>query len=101
MQSCNQLIAAAIQAQRKCGGRVMSKPEIAQRSPYAVDVGAGKSYWWCACGKSRKQPFCDGSHKGSEFNPVEYKATENKTVYFCGCKQTSTQPLCDSTHQKL
>jgi CDGSH-type Zn-finger protein len=79
----------------------MSKPEIAQKSPYAVNVDAGKNYWWCACGKSAKQPFCDGSHKGGAFSPVEYRATESQTIYFCGCKQTSTQPLCDSTHQKL
>ncbi len=79
----------------------MSKPQIAQKAPYAIDVSAGKNYWWCACGKSAKQPFCDGSHKDTEFTPVEYKATESKKVYFCGCKQTGNKPLCDGTHQKL
>jgi len=79
----------------------MSKPEIAQKSPYAVAVEAGKSYWWCSCGKSKGQPFCDGSHKGSEFTPVEYKATENGTVYFCGCKNSKNAPLCDGTHKNL
>ncbi|MBL8445607.1 MAG: CDGSH iron-sulfur domain-containing protein [Zoogloeaceae bacterium] len=79
----------------------MSEPVIAQKSPYPVEVEAGKTYWWCACGKSAKQPFCDGSHKGSAFNPREYKATENGTVYFCGCKHSANAPLCDGTHRTL
>jgi CDGSH iron-sulfur domain-containing protein 3 len=81
--------------------QVMSKPEIPQKSPLAVDVEAGKSYWWCACGKSSKQPFCDGSHKGGEFSPVEYKATEDTRVYFCGCKHSAKGVLCDSSHKAL
>ena len=79
----------------------MSEPVIAQKSPYVVQVEAGKSYWWCACGKSARQPFCDGSHKGSEFAPVEYKASQSETVYFCGCKHSGNSPLCDGTHKKL
>ncbi len=79
----------------------MSQPEIAQKSPYAVQVEAGKSYWWCACGKSKGQPFCDGSHKGSEFSPVEYKATESGTVYFCGCKHSAKGSMCDGSHKQL
>ncbi|HEY6897571.1 MAG TPA: CDGSH iron-sulfur domain-containing protein [Rhodocyclaceae bacterium] len=79
----------------------MSEPKIAQKSPYAVEVEAGKSYWWCACGKSATQPFCDGSHKGSEFSPVEYKAETSGTAYFCGCKHSHNKPLCDGSHQKL
>lgn len=74
---------------------------IAQKSPCAVEVEAGKSYWWCACGKSAKQPFCDGSHKGTSFSPVEYKADKTGTAYFCGCKRTAGQPLCDGSHKKL
>jgi CDGSH-type Zn-finger protein len=74
---------------------------IAQKSPFVVEVEAGKSYWWCACGKSATQPFCDGSHKGSEFNPVEYKAGKSEAVYFCGCKHSSNGVLCDGTHKKL
>lgn len=80
---------------------IMSEPVIAQKSPFAVEVEAGKSYWWCACGKSRNQPFCDGSHQGSEFSPVEYKAEQTGTVYFCGCKHTAGKPMCDGTHSKL
>ena len=79
----------------------MSEAKIAQKAPYAIDVEAGKSYWWCACGKSASQPFCDGSHKGSSVAPVEYKAEESKTAYFCGCKHGSNGPLCDGSHQNL
>lgn len=75
--------------------------KIAQKSPYAVDIEGGKSYWWCSCGKSAKQPFCDGSHQGSSFTPVEYKAEETKTAYFCGCKQSGNGVMCDGAHQKL
>lgn len=79
----------------------MTEPTIAQKSPFAVEVEAGRSYWWCACGKSKTQPFCDGSHKGSEFSPVEYKAEKSGTVHFCGCKHTGNKPLCDGSHRKL
>ena len=74
---------------------------IAQKSPYAVEVEAGKTYYWCSCGRSKTQPFCDGSHKDTSFSPVAYKAEKDGTVYFCGCKKTSTPPLCDGTHNKL
>jgi CDGSH-type Zn-finger protein len=79
----------------------MSEPTIAQKSPYAVDVEAGKSYYWCACGQSAAQPFCDGSHKGSDFKPVKFEATESKTVHFCGCKHSANPVLCDGSHHKL
>ena len=79
----------------------MTEPVIAQKSPYAVDVEAGKSYWWCACGKSKGQPFCDGSHQGSGIVPLEYKAKESGTVYFCGCKHSGNGALCDGTHKTL
>lgn len=79
----------------------MQKPETPMKSPCAVDVEQGKSYWWCACGRSASQPFCNGAHKGSEFTPVEYTATETAKVYFCGCKHSQHAPLCDGTHKSL
>ena len=79
----------------------MAEPNIAQKAPYKADVEAGKAYWWCACGQSKNQPFCDGSHKGSEFSPVKFDATESKTVFFCGCKHSGNKPFCDGTHKSL
>lgn len=78
----------------------MTKPERASDTPYAIEVKAGKNYFWCACGKSGKQPFCDGSHKGSEFTPVKYTAKNSKKVFFCGCKLTQNQPMCDGSHKQ-
>ncbi len=78
----------------------MDKPIQAANSPFAVDVEQGKSYYWCSCGRSASQPFCDGSHKGTTFQPTKYEAAESKTVYFCGCKVTATAPLCDGSHKK-
>lgn len=79
----------------------MAEPNVAQKAPFKADVEAGKSYWWCACGRSKNQPFCDGSHKGSEFSPVQYDAPETRTVFFCGCKHTGGKPFCDGTHKSL
>lgn len=79
----------------------MTTPEMPQKAPYSVAVEAGKSYYWCSCGKSASQPFCDSSHKGSEFVPTQYKAEETKNVYFCGCKQSGNGALCDGSHARL
>lgn len=76
-------------------------PHIAQKAPYPVEVIAGKPYFWCACGQSKNQPFCDGSHKGGSFNPVKFTAEETKKVWLCGCKQTKNQPFCDGSHKAL
>jgi CDGSH iron-sulfur domain-containing protein 3 len=78
----------------------MTTAHRAAESPFATAVEAGKDYWWCACGLSTKQPFCDGSHKGGPFTPIKYSAAESKTVYFCGCKASANKPLCDGTHKK-
>jgi len=78
----------------------MSDPVRASDSPYAVDVEEGKHYWWCSCGKSAKQPFCDGSHKDTAFSPVKYEAQISKTVFFCGCKASAKSPLCDGSHNR-
>lgn len=74
---------------------------IAQTSPFRVEVEAGKDYFWCACGRSAKQPFCDGSHKVTEFRPVKFSAEESGSFPFCGCKRTGNQPRCDGTHRGL
>jgi len=74
---------------------------IAQKAPYGVDVEAGKSYWWCSCGLSKNQPFCDGSHKPTHLMPLEYKAEKSEKVWLCGCKQTSRKPACDGSHKQL
>ncbi len=79
----------------------MADPVIANEGPYPVDVKAGKKYFWCACGRSDKQPFCDGSHKGTGFQPVQFEAEDDETVYLCGCKHTGEKPYCDGTHASL
>ena len=79
----------------------MSGAIPAQKSPYAVAVEAGKSYYWCACGRSATQPFCDGSHKGTGLAPTPFKADASKTVYFCGCKASAKAPMCDGSHSHL
>ncbi|HEB77559.1 MAG TPA: CDGSH iron-sulfur domain-containing protein [Methylothermaceae bacterium] len=79
----------------------MSEPVIASRTPFAVEVEAGKTYYWCSCGRSQSQPFCDGSHKGTGFAPLAWTAEKSGTVYFCGCKHTKSPPLCDGSHKQL
>lgn len=78
----------------------MSQPIVAQKGPYEVELEPG-SYWWCACGRSATQPFCDGSHKDTAFTPVEFPCTEKKTVWLCGCKHTADRPFCDGAHNNL
>jgi CDGSH-type Zn-finger protein len=76
-------------------------PKIAQTAPYPVDVTAGKAYFWCSCGQSANQPFCDGSHKGGSFTPVKYEPQKDGKAFFCGCKASANQPLCDGSHSRL
>lgn len=77
------------------------KPTIAVKHSIKKEVKAGETYYWCACGNSATQPFCDGSHKGTNFSPISYHATEDKTVSFCGCKHSHKAPLCDGSHKNL
>ena len=82
-------------------GESMSEPVIADKKPAVLDLAAG-SYWWCRCGRSKKQPFCDGAHKqGTDFTPLEFKLDQPKRVALCQCKHTGNAPFCDGMHTKL
>jgi CDGSH iron-sulfur domain-containing protein 3 len=83
------------------GPTMSDTPIIAQKAPFPVEVEAGKTYFWCACGKSAKQPFCDGSHKDTGISPQKWTAETSKKVFFCGCKQSAKAPLCDGAHNAL
>ena len=78
----------------------MAEPTCAQKSPYGVELAAG-DYSWCACGLSKKQPFCDGSHKTTEFKPLKFTITQAEKKWLCGCKQSKNPPFCDGTHKAL
>jgi CDGSH-type Zn-finger protein/mannose-6-phosphate isomerase-like protein (cupin superfamily) len=79
----------------------MENPKIAHRKGFYYEVKAGQRYFWCSCGRSTNQPFCDGSHAGTEFKPVLFEAKVDEDVIFCGCKHTGTRPLCDGAHNNL
>ena len=79
----------------------MTQPTIAAKQPAAVQLEAGKSYAWCACGLSKSQPFCDGSHKTTDFMPLVLKAEKSETAYLCQCKQSKKKPFCDGTHKSV
>ena len=77
------------------------EPERPQLSPYQVELEAGKRYAWCRCGRSKKQPFCDGTHKGTGLTPLRFVAESSGTFNLCGCKSTDDKPFCDGTHNFL
>lgn len=77
----------------------MSEPTRAGDAPLAIELEAGKTYYWCACGLSKKQPFCDGSHKGSGMTPTAFTAEKTGKAYLCACKQTKNPPYCDGSHK--
>jgi CDGSH-type Zn-finger protein len=79
----------------------MSEPVIAKKGPIVVELEAGKSYWWCTCGKSTAQPFCDGSHQGTDFMPEEVKVEETRKYGLCGCKHSKKGAFCDASHKDL
>ena len=79
----------------------MTEPVVAARTPNKVSLESGKDYWWCACGRSQNQPFCDGSHKGSGLVPMKYTAGKSGDHWLCACKHSSKKPLCDGTHKTL
>jgi len=76
-------------------------PAVGGRAPITIEVEAGKSYWWCACGLSQQQPFCDGSHKATSFTPIAFKPATSEKVWFCTCKRSAKKPLCDGSHKRL
>ena len=78
----------------------MSEPVIAERLPAVLELEPG-TYWWCRCGRSQNQPSCDGSHKGTDFEPLAFELTEKRRVALCRCKHTGNQPFCDGTHARL
>lgn len=73
----------------------------AQKGPCAFAAEAGREYWWCACGRSKSQPLCDGSHRGSGLTPIRFTAAEDEQVWLCGCKATGGRPFCDGSHSRL
>lgn len=77
----------------------MSKPVIAANQPAKVALEKDRKYYFCMCGKSAKQPFCDGSHQGSEFTPQAFTCEESKDYYLCQCKQSANKPYCDGSHK--
>ena len=79
----------------------MTEPTIAAKAPIKVTLEAGKDYWWCSCGKSAKQPFCDGSHKGSSFVPTKFTAEKSGDAWLCACKHSKKGAFCDGTHKTL
>ena len=76
-------------------------PVVAQKGPYQINLESGKAYFWCRCGRSLKQPFCDGTHKGTGIEPLRFVADVTGTHNLCGCKATDDQPFCDGTHNML
>lgn len=78
----------------------MPTPESPAKLPAVLELGSG-TYYWCACGRSMKQPFCDGSHKETGFNPVELRIEETKKLALCQCKRTKNAPFCDGAHKSL
>uniref|UniRef100_A0A3Q3W2J4 Iron-binding zinc finger CDGSH type domain-containing protein n=1 Tax=Mola mola TaxID=94237 RepID=A0A3Q3W2J4_MOLML len=75
---------------------------VAARLPYRVKLSAEKRYAWCACGHSKKQPFCDGAHKvkAPSISPLRFSPDKTKTAMLCACKETKNVPYCDGSHFK-
>src|SRR5262245_39678193 len=96
-RACESLRRSMAAYRRRRG--MSEQPEIGGRAPLPIELQAGKDYWWCACGRSAKQPFCDGSHKGTNFTPMKYTAEKDGRAFFCTCKRSGKAPLCDGSHK--
>ncbi|XP_063815765.1 CDGSH iron-sulfur domain-containing protein 3, mitochondrial [Pseudophryne corroboree] len=98
---CVQRVKVIVSVSRACS-TVQPAPVIAAKHPFQVELKAGKLYPWCSCGRSKKQPFCDGSHRKAApgLSPLRFTPTEDKKMWLCGCKQTKTPPYCDGTHKE-
>lgn len=79
----------------------MTERVIAGLKPTVMKLEQGKTYWWCRCGRSQNQPFCDGAHAGTDIEPMEFTATSDKNVALCTCKATAGEPFCDGNHKRL
>lgn len=79
----------------------MSKGKVADKVPVGIELEGGKDYYWCSCGSSKNQPWCDGSHKGTHYAPAKISIPETKTAYLCNCKQTDNPGFCDGSHKGL
>ena len=93
--------ARTVELTERRGGYMADEPIIAQKGPYQVQLEAGKDYWWCSCGASKKQPFCDGSHKSTTMTPRKFTAETTATYNLCGCKASDDMPFCDGSHNML
>ncbi len=79
----------------------MDEPVIADKKPVKIELDADKTYYWCSCGKSKKQPFCDGSHTDTDFKPVEFSPDTTGPAWLCQCKHSKRSPFCDGSHKDL
>ena len=79
----------------------MDKAIVANNQPVMATLEKGKEYYFCTCGKSASQPFCDGSHQGTSFSPQAFTAEKDGEVGLCACKQTKNTPFCDGSHQQV
>ena len=78
----------------------MADPKIADTKPAVLEMAAG-TYWYCTCGESTNQPFCNGAHQGSDFTPEKVELTDSRKMAFCLCKRSGSQPQCDGSHRNL
>jgi len=99
--STDEFSAGAGERRERMEGAMADEPVVAQTGPYQVELTEGKAYFYCRCGRSQKQPFCDGSHTGTGIEPMRFVVDHTGTFNICGCKQTDDEPFCDGSHLLL